>query len=61
MVKGFCEDCQSPQEIVPTDQPVGKTGSAMRWKFTVHPRESSEQKRGCIAVIEACPGSNKLV
>lgn len=60
MVKAFCEDCQAPQPIDPTDVPVGETGSARRWRFQAHPAHTTTLENG-VEVIERCRGSGKLV
>jgi hypothetical protein len=60
MVKAFCEDCQSPQDVVVTDQPVGETGTARRWRFQPHPAHTDTLKNG-VEVIARCKGSGKLV
>lgn len=61
MIRAFCEDCQSAQEVTPTEQPVGATGTARRWQFKPHMRVERQFGSKIIAVLELCEGSRKLV
>lgn len=36
MVTRFCPECGERKEITVTAQPVGRTGTAMRWRVVVH-------------------------
>jgi hypothetical protein len=51
-----CPDCDTLREITPTDQPVGRTGTARRWRVVMHPAAPAEGVEPGI-----CDGSGKLV
>lgn len=46
-MKGYCPECDELVGIAPTEQPVGRTGTARRWRVDMHPdkREPDLEKR----------------
>lgn len=51
-----CPECAECVPITVTDQPVGQTGTAMRWRVDAHPdRRLPEGER------RVCTGSGKVI
>lgn len=53
MAKGYCPECSELHEITVTDRPVGRTGTAMRWRVVVHRKPGADPK--------LCDGSGQLI
>lgn len=60
MTSTRCPDCDTLREITPTDRPVGRTGSAMRWRVVMHPGPTGLIVDG-MPVAGICAGSGRLV
>lgn len=60
MASTECPDCLTLREITPTDQPVGRTGTARRWRIVMHAAPAREASDGT-PIRDICDGSGKLV
>lgn len=54
MAKGHCPDCGELTGITVTDKPVGRTGTAMRWRVDMHRDPRAAEPK-------VCDGSGKLI
>ncbi len=59
MSSGYCRECDERHEITVTDRPVGRTGSAMRWRLVLHARVTVDETGQPSKVI--CDGSGSLI
>lgn len=57
MALARCPNCDVLKEITPTDQPVGHTGTAKRWRVVLHVTGAP----GADGARAFCDGSGKLI